>query len=414
MPWSRLFLAGLLLGLGGCKALLSKGNPKTFEQDVQFLDHYTDVVLLGRAGDDSMLVVAPQWQGRVMTSTASGPQGRGLGWINYAIIREGEPQPHMNVYGGEDRFWLGPEAGQFGIFFEPGVPFDLEHWQVPAPIDSEAWAVTRRAEDVVTLRHEASVTNRAGATFEFTIDRTVRLLSDDDVLSLLGVLPVWRVKTVAFESENLLRNKSAREWTPDSGLLSIWIVGMFRPSPDAVVILPYLEGPVEELGPIVNDAYFGAVPPDRIDITPSAVLLRADGQLRSKVGLSPRRAKPVIGSYDAANKVLTIVAYDQPVGATRYVNSMWEEQADPFAGDVVNAYNDGTPEPGARPLGPFYELESSSPALALLPGEVAAHRHRTIHFVGEREDLDPIARRVLSVSLYQLPGAAPRGDDPAR
>jgi hypothetical protein len=28
-------------------------------------------------------------------------------------------------------------------------------------------------------------------------------------------------------------------------------------------------------------------------------------------------------------------------GATDYVNSMWEDQKEPFSGDVVNSYNDG-------------------------------------------------------------------------
>ena len=37
----------------------------------------------------------------------------------------------MNVFGGEDRFWLGPEGGQFALYFKPGDPFDLDHWQVP-------------------------------------------------------------------------------------------------------------------------------------------------------------------------------------------------------------------------------------------------------------------------------------------
>ena len=59
--------------------------------------------------------------------------------------------------------------------------------------------------------------------------------------------------------------------------------------------------------------------------------------------------------------MLTLVQYDQPEGATDYVNSMWEIQKEPFAGDVVNSYNDGPPAPGAKPLGPFYELETSSP-----------------------------------------------------
>ncbi|NIY45616.1 MAG: hypothetical protein GWN22_18560, partial [Gemmatimonadetes bacterium] len=87
----------------------------------------------------------------------------------------------------------------------------------------------------------------------------------------------------------------------------------------------------------------------------------------------PYRATPVCGSYDAAARLLTIVQYNQPAGATDYVNSMWELQDEPFGGDVVNSYNDGPPEPGAEPLGPFYELETSSPAAALAPGESITH-----------------------------------------
>ena len=56
-----------------------------------------------------------------------------------------------------------------------------------------------------------------------------------------------------------------------------------------------------------------------------------------------------------------MVQYTRPAGATRYVNSMWEVQRDPYAGDVINSCNGG-PRSGAPALGPFYELETSSPA----------------------------------------------------
>jgi len=79
--------------------------------------------------------------------------------------------------------------------------------------------------------------------------------------------------------------------------------------------------------------------------------------------------------------------------------------ADPYAGDVINAYNDGPPEPGAAPLGPFYELESSSPAAALQPGESITHVHRTFHFTGDREALDSLARNLLSLSLSVIEAA---------
>jgi hypothetical protein len=78
---------------------------------------------------------------------------------------------------------------------------------------------------------------------------------------------------------------------------------------------------------------------------------------------------------------------------------MWEHQKEPFAGDVLNSYNDGPPAPGKPTLGGFYELETSSPALALAPGASAEHTHRTFHFVGEKGSLDRIAKAALGVSL---------------
>ncbi len=97
--------------------------------------------------------------------------------------------------------------------------------------------------------------------------------------------------------------------------------------------------------------------------------------------------------------------------SAEYVNSMWEQQ-NPYEGDAVNSYNDGPPEPGASPLGPFYELETSSPALALAPGASAAHVHRTFHLRGREEDLDAVARKVLSVGLEEITSAFDPKSDP--
>ena len=44
-----------------------------------------------------------------------------------------------------------------------------------------------------------------------------------------------------------------------------------------------------------------------------------------------------------------------------YLNQEWNLDGDPFIGDAVNAYNDGPLEDGSQ-MGPFYELESVSPA----------------------------------------------------
>ena len=103
--------------------------------------------------------------------------------------------------------------------------------------------------------------------------------------------------------------------------------------------------------------------------------------------------------------MLTIVQYTRPDGPADYINSMWELQEDPYAGDVVNSYNDGPVGPGKGPLGPFYEIESSSPGAALAPGESISHVHRTFHFEGDEVDLDPIARSVLGVGLEEIEAA---------
>ena len=83
---------------------------------------------------------------------------------------------------------------------------------------------------------------------------------------------------------------------------------------------------------------------------------------------------------------------------------MWERQQQPFAGDVGNSYNDGPMTPGAAPMGPFYEIESSSPAAALAPSASLTHVHRTFHLQGPEAELDAIARAALGVSLADIVG----------
>ena len=80
-------------------------------------------------------------QGRVLTSSVAGANGFGYGWVNRELIASGKIAQHINAVGGEDRIWLGPEGGQFSIFFAPGVPFDLEHWFTPAPLDTDPYEI---------------------------------------------------------------------------------------------------------------------------------------------------------------------------------------------------------------------------------------------------------------------------------
>jgi len=380
----------------------------TFAEDLAFLQKHTDVFVLSDPSGAAQVAVVPAYQGRLMTSTAGGGGGSSFGWINRELIASGQRQPHMNAFGGEDRFWLGPEGGQFAIFFAKGVPFDLEHWFTPAAIDTEPFKLVSKSRDQARFRQMFALTNYSGTRFEVLVDREVKLLTPATTWRHLGVAPEADVKLVSFESVNRVTNEGKQPWTKETGLLSIWILSMFTPTPGTTIVVPIKTGPESTLGKPVNADYFGRVPADRLVVKDNVVFFSGDGRYRSKIGLNPRRAKPILGSYDAVNRVLTLAQYTLPSGATDYVNSMWEIQKEPFAGDAANSYNDGPPSPGAKPLGPFYELESSSPAAALAPGKFIEHVHRTVHLSGPEAKLDAIARATLGVGLKDIVSALPK------
>jgi hypothetical protein len=374
-----------------------------FKDDLAFLKAHTKVVVLGGPGGQAQVAVNPDLQGRVMTSTAGGPEGLSFGWINRELLSSGVNNPHINAFGGEDRFWLGPEGGQFSIFFKKGDPFDLDHWFTPPAVNEGSFDVASQDANRVHFRKMIHLVSYAGTAFDLEVNREVSLLDAAEVAAL-GIPVPAGVQMVAYASTNAITNLGANVWTKETGLLSIWILGMFNPSPATTIVIPFKSGPASELGPAVNDAYFGKVPADRLVVKEAEGVLffSGDGKYRSKIGISPKRVRPFAGSYDAANKVLTLVHLTVPEGAADYVNSMWEIQERPFAGDVVNSYNDGPASPGAKPLGPFYELETSSPAAALGPGGTLVHVHTTMHFRGPEKALDEIARKTLGAGLEEI------------
>ena len=377
-------------------------NGNSFGEVVSFVNQHSKLLVLADDGSGALIAVWPAMQGRVLTSSATGPGGQSFGWFNRELIASGKVQQHINAVGGEDRIWVGPEGGQFSVFFAPGAPFDLDHWYTPAPLDTEPFNVVSQTKTSVALRRAFSLTNYSGTKFEVQIDREIRLLPEAEVWRGLRAAAVNGVKVVGYESVNKLTNLGEASWSKETGLLSLWVLGQFQTTPQTTIVLPIREGSPADLGIPVSTNYFGTVPEDRIAVKPNVVFLKADSNYRSKLGLSPQRAKGILGSYDAHNHVLTIVQYSQPSEPAEYVNSAWKIQKDPYRGDVANCYNDGPPSPGKPQLGHFYELESSSPAKILKSHETVEHTQRTIHLVGTDQQLDAISRATLGVGLDEV------------
>jgi len=181
-----------------------------------------------------------------MTSSARGAGGASFGWINRDLIASKKIQPHINVFGGEDRFWLGRRRPVLHLLC-PGVKFDLEHW------------FTRRRS---TPRH-----SKSSARLPTAWSAAARSISP--IFPARGCNSRPRVKSASSAppipgraSAHVARGRFCGRlrirqhnqehgrdaWRKETGLLSIWILGMFNASPAATVVAPFKAGPESALG----------------------------------------------------------------------------------------------------------------------------------------------------------------------
>lgn len=404
-------ILGEILSFGSCQFSKNKTTVEKQKESILFAsenEYGYDLAFLKKelkpvelVNGRSRIVVVPKYQGRVMTSSSRGLAGHSHGWINYNLITSQRTDHYSNPYGGEERLWLGPEGGQFSVFFAKGDSAGKGKWRVPPPLDHEDFSVKSLNSESITLDKDFEVENNSGNKFKVRITRTITLLGHNEIMNYLGFVPGKSIDVVAYQSENCLKNIGSKVWDKENGALSIWVLSMLKASPAVTVILPYRNSGD---GKFFTD-YFGGIPKNRLKISDKAVLFRADGNYRSKIGISSLRAIPYIGSYDAKQKVLSVIEYSLS-NDRLYVNSLLKnQQDDPFSGDAVNSYNDGPRVVDGSRMGQFYELETSSPAAFLKPGEETTHISRMYHFEGEENDLDAVSKSVLKVSLEEIKNA---------
>jgi len=385
----------LIAGLNACTMHVPQHVKGTFGYDLQFLQAKDSVVVLKSDDGKGQVVVSPKYQAKVFTSTADGLDGKSFGWIKYETFDAKQLDAHMNAYGGEDRLWLGPEGGRFSLFFKPDTKMEFDNWHTPPAIDNESWDLVLSTSKKASLAKNTSIQNYAGTTLSIKLQRDIEILELAAIKQLLGIDDLdSTVKSVGFTTVNTITNSGTTTWDKTAGAPCLWSLDMFTPSPKTLIIVPYKQ---DATGKVATTNYFGEIPKDRIVYNNGTLLFKADGKSRGKLGIPPNRAKNRIGSYDAANNVLTIVLFDLD-NKGDYLNQEWKPDTEPFTGDAVNAYNDGPLANGSQ-MGPFYELESVSPAAFLKPGEKLSHKHSVFHFMGDINALDKIALKTLGFSL---------------
>ena len=382
-------------------------SEKTFGEDLEFLKQHLETIVL-RNTEGAAVAVVPEYQGRTMISTHGGDQGSSYGYINYGSVESDVIDPQLNLYGGEDRLWVSPEGGQNSIFFDPGVEMSFENWRTPAELDSEAFAVQTQTDNSVSMTKDALFTNWSGTKFKVQIDRTVVLLDSATASQKLGT-DFSKVKIVAHESHNTLINRGTDAWNPETGLIGLWMICMSKPGAKATLFVPFKSDAQESLtdADIVTANYFGDLDDTRlkIDRDNRMVYFLGDGHLRSKLGINFERVRNIMGSWDEERQVLSVVNFNLPESAPAngYNNNLWEIQDTPYAGDVINCYNDGINDSGSGMVeGGFYEMETISPALALAPGEGYTHIQRTLRMEGDRAELSAVTESLFGVGLDQI------------
>lgn len=372
----------------------NSNNKGSFGYDLAFLKERDSVIVLKNQDGTAKVIVSPKYQAKVFTSTADGDTGRSFGWINYKAFDKKEE--HMNAYGGEDRLWLGPEGGKFSLFFKLGATMEFDNWYTPAAIDTEPWMLDAASDRTAQMSKETAITNYAGTKLQIQLEREIEVLENGEIEKALQIQLKERVKVVGFKTVNKLTNGGSTAWNKQTGAPCLWSLDMFTPSPETVIIIPYQE---QGKGKVATTDYFGEIPKERILYKDGVLLFKADGKSRGKLGIPPHRVKPLAGSYAADTKVLTITLFDIDPKAV-YLNQEWTPDKDPFTGDAMNAYNDGPLADGSQ-MGPFYEIESVSPAAFLQPKATIMHTHSVFHFTGDEEALNEIAQKVLGISLKE-------------
>ena len=372
-------------------AAMQQTPTPTFDSEVKFLGQHADAVVLTALGAGP-IVVSPKLTGRVMTS-AFAKNEAGFGLVNRAAIEEPPVERGFSNYGGEDRLWLAPEGGPYGLFFDAGAKQALDNWYVPPVMDGGPRTVTAQDASSITFRDRVALTNVKSVKFELAIERRIEALTRAQVGELVGRELPESVHLVAFRSTNTVENKSATP-LPADGVIAPWILGQFNPSATNEVLMPF-HGSADT----VKKDYFGVVPAERLKFVSvvgsdrGVARFKADAQLRSKIGVSAKGATGWLGAYDPTRGVLTLVRHTLPAADALVPDCNWIDP-NPRAtqGDVATSYNHGL-EPR------FFELESIGAALPAKAGGSVTHVQTTIHLGGDPAVLAELASKLLNAAL---------------
>jgi hypothetical protein len=341
----------------------------SYREAVNYLGSKTRILeLCNQIG--GRIVICPDWNGNVMTSTCDGIDGNSFGLINVNAIDAGKTDWLYNSYGGEDQLIFFPESGEFVIDSMPQHP-------------------------VVRMRRSVRLNAVHGNHVEFDLIRTVRLLERYEIHEAFGdaaavSLDQMDVSLVGFVTTNSIVNNvihSPSRIPP----VSIQIRGMFNSGQSMAAVIPFQPAEDPKLEVPIDTNFFGSSPHGRLRYLPAAALLRTDGKYRCQVTVPHERAKPFLGTLDFRGGTLTLVTFD--ILELPYSDELKQE---------VRAYNHGPTFPGETDFAQFYEFNIYSQIRKWSHGETRTFHQYTLHINADNRTLTYLVREVLGVEYEQV------------
>lgn len=355
----------------------------------------------------SAVLVTPSLNGRILTSRVGNTES--IGFVSIDDIARGNVSTRFNNYGGQDRLWIGPEAGTHGFFFKPGNQINRELWRVPSHLNTGEMMVESATDSTLNMNRNIALLNYSGLVFKLRVEREVGLIPSAKLSEELGVTLPTGMSYVGSYSRNTVTNIGDASWSRETGLPCIWILGQYNAGPRTTVLAPFKPATEEgEEGSPINDDYFGKISaetPGRIHVLENAVVFRADARHEGKLGISPTRSRGLAASFDPDKNLLIIVKFDLHPEDELFASFTWEyPNPRPYQGDQLQIYNADS-ETHA-----FYEMESTSPCRELAPGQKLRHRHASFAFQGDRDALRELAVKVLGVKFeaFKMAKAKPQ------
>ncbi|WP_298503667.1 DUF6786 family protein [uncultured Maribacter sp.] len=395
IKYASFFLGSILLLSCSTRKEFAKGS---FGADLEILKSVISPIIL--EDGDKRIIVSKEFQGRVFTSTSQGLSGMSYGWFNKDILLSDSVLVNRSKLGGEGRIWFGPDQGPNTIFFDIDKVSGEQKLAAPKDLDTLPFKIVQQSSKAVALQNKLQINNLQGFKFFIDVKRDIEILKEDYVADFLGDSFSDELSFVGYKTNTKMTNVGKQDWSKESGLLCLWDLGCYHPTPKTTVIIP-LKG-----NPKNATVYFTEIDSTRIVFKDNFLFYKADANYLNKIGTKPEITLPYFGSYSPELNSLTIVKFSFNAMDKDYVNAHPENIENQYAGDVINVFNDGVWD-NVGPFGPFYELETSSPAKELKVGESISHFQEVYHFNGSEAELTKISEQIFGVKLKSVQDALP-------